>query len=82
MAEFPTTRLRRTRATDWSRRLVRENALSVNDLIWTLIVSDKVDPEPVASMPGVDRLTVKGAAKAARDAQSLGIPANLFPYRG
>lgn len=81
MAEFPTTRLRRTRATDWSRRLVRENALSVNDLIWTVIVSDKADPEPVASMPGVDRLTVKGAAQAARDAQSLGIPAiAIFPH--
>ncbi len=82
MAAFPTTRMRRMRAHDWSRRLMREHALTPNDLIWTLVVSDKADPtEPVASMPGVERLSVKAAADAARRARDLGIPAiAIFPH--
>ncbi|PWE17978.1 porphobilinogen synthase [Marinicauda salina] len=81
MASFPTTRLRRTRAHDWSRRLVRETRLSVDDLVWTMIVSDRVDAsEPVESMPGVERLSVHMAATAAEEAERLGIPAiALFP---
>lgn len=79
---YPNTRLRRTRQADWSRRLVRENALSVNDLIWSVIVSDTADPvEPVAAMPGVERLSLAALAKAAKEAQALGIPAMaIFPH--
>ncbi len=78
---FPATRLRRTRAAAWSRRLVSENALSPDDLIWPLFLIDGKDAcEPVASMPGVERLSVDRAVKAAKEAQSLGIPAiALFP---
>jgi porphobilinogen synthase len=75
-------RMRRTRRTDWSRRLVRETALSVDDLIWPLFVIDgeRVRQE-VPSMPGVDRLSVDEAVRAAERAAKLGIPAvALFPY--
>ncbi|MFY0637495.1 porphobilinogen synthase [Maricaulis maris] len=79
---YPNTRLRRTRQADWSRRLVRENTLSVNDLIWSVVVSDTADPvEPVAAMPGVERLSLAALAKAAKEAQDLGIPAMaIFPH--
>ncbi len=79
---YPHTRLRRTRQADWSRRLVRENSLSVNDLIWSVVVSDTADPvEPVAAMPGVERLSLSALAKAAKEAQDLGIPAMaIFPH--
>ena len=80
MAQFPTTRLRRLRQHDWSRRLVRENAVTPNDLIWTLVVTDKAESEPVAAMPGTKRLTIADAAKAAVEARDLGIPAiAIFP---
>ena len=80
MAQFPTTRLRRPRQHDWSRRLMRENTLTPNDLIWTLVVTDKAESEPVAAMPGTKRLTVADAAKAAVEARGLGIPAiAIFP---
>ncbi|MGX6647705.1 porphobilinogen synthase [Maricaulaceae bacterium MS644] len=80
MAQFPSTRLRRMRAHDWSRRLMRENTLTPDDLIWTMVITDKSESEPVASMPGVTRLTVADAAKAAVDARALGIPAiAIFP---
>ena len=50
---YPSTRLRRTRQADWSRRLVRQNTLTVNDLIWSVVVSDTADPvEPVMAMLG------------------------------
>ncbi len=81
MASYPSTRLRRLRANDWIRRLVRENTLTPADLIWTVIVSDRADPtESVPSMPGVERLSVAEAAKAAVRARDLGIPAiAIFP---
>ncbi len=74
-------RMRRNRRADWSRRLVRETALTVNDLIWPVFIIDGVNRrEPVASMPGVDRLTIDEAVRAAARAQALGIPAlALFP---
>ena len=56
---FPTTRMRRNRATPWSRRLVAENVLTPADLIWPVFVVDgKNKRVPVASMPGVERLSV------------------------
>lgn len=80
-ARFPATRLRRPRATDWSRRMVRENQLSVNDLIWPIFIREGRDIiEPVPSMPGVNRLSVDQAVKAAKEAASFGIPCiALFP---
>jgi porphobilinogen synthase len=75
-------RLRRNRRTDWSRRLVRETSLSVDDLIWPIFLIDgKRRREPVASMPGVDRLSVDEAVREAERAAGLKIPAiALFPF--
>ena len=79
---FPSTRLRRTRQADWIRRLVRETTLTPNDLVWSVVISDTADPvEPVAAMRGVNRLSLKALAEAAKEAVSLGIPAMaLFPH--
>jgi len=80
-AAYPALRLRRTRATAWSRALHREILLSPADLIWPLFVTegDGVE-EPVASLPGVSRWCVKGIAQRAREAVALGIPClALFP---
>jgi porphobilinogen synthase len=78
---FPATRLRRNRRTDWSRRLVRENALSTDDLIWPIFVIDgERKRTPVQAMPGVERLSIDLAVKATEEAATLGIPAvALFP---
>jgi len=82
MGHFPATRMRRLRQSDWSRRLVQEETLSVNDLIWSVVVSDTADPvEPIVAMPGVERLSLKALTKAAKEAESLGIPAMaIFPH--
>lgn len=79
---FPTTRLRRPRQSDWSRRLVGENVLTTADLIWPIFVVDGENERvPVPSMPGVERYSVDQAVVAAREAHDLGIPAlALFPY--
>ncbi|MEO0930725.1 MAG: porphobilinogen synthase [Pseudomonadota bacterium] len=84
VAPFPATRLRRMRATPALRALSRQNTLTVDDLIWPIFVMDGKDDETsVASMPGVVRRTVDRVAHAAREAQSLGIPAIcVFPYTG
>ncbi|QKV18347.1 porphobilinogen synthase [Oricola thermophila] len=69
-------RLRRMRKTDWARRLVRETELTVNDLIWPIFLIEGEDAaEDIAAMPGVQRLTVDRAVKAAEAAAKLGIPA-------
>ena len=80
-APFPLARPRRLRASSWVRRLVAETTLTPADLIWPLIVHDGVeDRVPVASMPGVFRLSPKAAAAAAVQARDLGIPmVALFP---
>ncbi|MEX6505240.1 porphobilinogen synthase [Jiella sp. M17.18] len=74
--------MRRLRQADWSRRLVRETAISVNDLIWPIFVREGGGaPQPIASMPGVDRLSVEGCVEVAKRARDLGIPVlALFPY--
>ena len=79
---FPTTRMRRNRADDFSRRLVRENKLTVDDLIYPLfVIEGKGRREPVASMPGTDRLTIDLLIEETRAAADLGIPAvALFPH--
>ena len=75
-------RPRRNRKSEWARRLVRENALDVSDLIWPLFLIDGADRrEPVPSMPGVRRYSVDAAVEAVAQAAALGIPAvALFPY--
>jgi porphobilinogen synthase len=73
--------MRRLRRTDWSRRLVAENHLTVSDLIWPLFVIEGENTrETVASMPGVERLSIDLCVAAAKQAAALGIPAlALFP---
>ncbi|PJF10877.1 porphobilinogen synthase [Pseudorhodobacter sp. MZDSW-24AT] len=82
VAPTPTSRFRRLRASPALRALAQENTLSVQDLIWPVFVRDGVGlRQPIASMPGVDRLSVDLVVKAAEEAASLGIPALcLFPY--
>lgn len=79
---FPAIRMRRNRKANWSRRLVSENELSASDLIWPLFVVDgAAQRTPVASMPGVERLSVDLIVEAAKQAVDLGIPAiALFPF--
>ncbi len=78
---FPATRLRRNRRDDFSRRLVRENQLSVDDLILPVFVLDGTNRrEEVPSMPGVERLSIDLLLKEAEEWVALGIPAlALFP---
>ena len=82
VAPFPMARLRRLRRTPALRDLVRENTLTPADLIWPVFVMEGVDSAvPIASMPGVSRLTVDRVASAAVEAQAIGIPAIcIFPY--
>lgn len=79
-ASFPALRLRRTRASAWSRRLHAENTLTPADLIWPLFIAHGDEVEPIASLPGVSRWPVAQIAERAREAISLGIPCiALFP---
>ena len=80
-APFPQTRLRRNRRDAWSRRLVAEARLDAADLIWPVFVLDgRNRREPVASMPGVERLSVDRLLPLLEEAAVLGIPAiALFP---
>ena len=81
MSSYPATRLRRTRASAWSRALHRETILSPADLIWPLFVTEgSAVEDPIASLPGVSRWSVDGIAARAREAVKLGIPClALFP---
>ena len=78
---FPSSRPRRNRKNSWSRDLMRENNLSVNDLIWPLFVQEGTNKSTaVSSMPGVQRLTVDLIIEQAATAKELGIPAiAIFP---
>ncbi len=81
-APFPHARPRRLRRTPWIRAMVAEHRLAPTDLIWPIFVreGDGV-AEPVPSLPGVDRLSVDRAVRAAEEAAALGIPClALFPY--
>ncbi|MDX5331227.1 MAG: porphobilinogen synthase [Pseudomonadota bacterium] len=81
LAAYPATRLRRLRQSPWIRDLVRETVLTPADLIWSMVVHEGEGQVPVASMPGVARLSVDEAAKAAVEARRLGIPAiAIFPH--
>jgi porphobilinogen synthase len=77
-------RARRLRANPWIRALVQQTSVRATDLIWAIVVHDGPDARiPVPAMPGVDRLNVCEAARAAEQAQKLGIPAvAIFPHIG
>ncbi|MBS7804316.1 porphobilinogen synthase [Rhizobiales bacterium TNE-4] len=77
-----TVRMRRNRKADWARRLVRENTLTADDLIWPIFIIEGTGIRtPIASMPGVERVSIDEAVKDAARAAALGIPAlALFPY--
>jgi porphobilinogen synthase len=81
MTAYPQLRMRRLRRHGWTRALVAENTLTPADLIWPIFVTEGENRrEPVASMPGVERLSIDLAAKAAKEASALGIPViALFP---
>jgi len=80
-AGYPLTRMRRMRRDDFSRRLMRETQLTPDDLIYPVFVLEGTDRrEPVASMPGVERMSIDLLAAEARTVRTLGIPAMaLFP---
>lgn len=77
-----TVRPRRNRKAEWARRMVRENVLTTDDLIWPLFLIDGTNKrEQIASMPGVDRLSVDQALREAERAMKLTIPClAVFPY--
>ncbi|MBR1085889.1 porphobilinogen synthase [Bradyrhizobium manausense] len=77
-----TIRPRRNRKAEWARRMVRENVLTTDDLIWPLFLIDGNNKrEPIASMPGVERLSVDQAVRESERAMRLTIPCiALFPY--
>ncbi len=81
LGQFPATRMRRNRRHSWSRRLVAENHLHVDDLIWPVFVHDGENTRtPIPSMPGVERLSVDLLVERAAEAHELGIPAvAIFP---
>lgn len=77
-----TTRMRRNRKSEWARRLVRENVVTTDDLIWPLFIVDGDNKRaPIASMPGVERRSVDQCVRDAERAMKLDIPCiALFPY--
>jgi len=78
---YPSTRMRRMRADDFSRRMMRETVLTPDDFIWPVFVIEGEDrSEAIESMPGVERLTIDRLVVKAGDCVSLGVPAiALFP---
>ncbi len=81
---FPNARMRRMRRDDFSRRLMRENILTVNDLIYPVFVIEGENTrEAIESMPGVERITIDLLVKEAQEIAELGVPAMaLFPVVG
>ncbi|MDC0205322.1 porphobilinogen synthase [Pelagibacteraceae bacterium] len=81
IGKYPSTRLRRNRKKDWSRRLVQENSLSTNDLIWPIFIREgKNIKEPIKSMPGVYRYTIDKIESLVDKATEKKIPMiALFP---
>ena len=78
-SRFPQTRLRRNRRDGWTRRLVAENTVSVDDLIWPIFLREgSGEATEVSSMPGVVRVTLDGLAAYVEPAIRLGIPAVAF----
>ena len=83
-SQYPNARMRRMRADDFSRRLMRENVLTADDLIYPMFVIEGDNQrETVASMPGVERVSIDLLVKEAQECAALGIPAiALFPVVG
>ncbi len=81
---FPNARMRRMRRDDFSRRLMRENNLTVDDLIYPVfVIEGENSREAIASMPGVERLTIDLLVKEAEEVFALGVPAMaIFPVVG
>jgi len=81
VGQFPATRLRRNRMDSWTRRLVAETRLSVDDLIWPIFIrSGRGEVEQISSMPGAERVTLDRLAGQVETAAELGIPVvALFP---
>ncbi|WP_084581023.1 porphobilinogen synthase [Sphingomonas azotifigens] len=80
MSHYPALRLRRSRASAWSRRLHAETVLTPADLIWPVFVTEGAEEEPIAALPGVSRWSLAGIVDRAREARDLGIPClALFP---
>jgi porphobilinogen synthase len=81
LSAYPTLRMRRNRRDAWTRRLVAETSLSVDDLIWPIfVVEGRDEARPVASMPGQVRVTVDRLARHVEEAARLGVPAiAIFP---
>jgi porphobilinogen synthase len=82
--QFPSSRLRRTRANDFSRRLVRENALSASDLILPVfVIEGENQPHTIDSMPGIERISIDLLVEKAKQLDAIGVPAvALFPVVG
>lgn len=77
---YPQTRMRRLRRYEWSRRLVAQSQLTVDDLIWPIFVHPETGSQPIDSLPGVERLGTDQVVDAAKRACDLGIPAlAVFP---
>ncbi len=80
IGRYPATRLRRNRQASWVRDLCSENDLTPSDLIWPVFVREEETSPVIASMPGVERLTIDELVESAQQAADLGIPAiALFP---
>ena len=82
LGKYPSVRLRRNRKFDWSRRLVAENNLTVDDLIMPVFVSEgKNKIEPIKSMPGINRYSVDKLSSLVNRASKLKIPlVAIFPH--
>ena len=77
---FPETRLRRLRTDDWSRRMVRQNNLSVNDLVYPIFVTEEQNGTKIESMPGIERIPEKRILEEIEEIEMMGIPAvAIFP---
>jgi porphobilinogen synthase len=84
LSGFPYTRMRRMRKNDFSRRLMRENVLTANDLIYPMfILEGKNKREAISSMPGIERMSIDLLVEEAKELVELGIPAiAIFPVTG
>jgi len=81
LGAYPQVRMRRNRRAPWIRRMVAENKLQTEDLIWPIFVHDGIGRQPVASMPGIDRLGLDCLVDAVGDGCDLGLSAvAVFPY--
>ncbi len=77
---FPKTRLRRLRTNDWSRRMVRQNNLTVNDLVYPIFVTEGQNGTKIESMPGIERIPEKRILEEIEEIEAMGIPAvAIFP---